>query len=74
MSYARKSFLLILGILTVVFILSQLVLGLLIVNGRKDLIRFHPHTGYTAVALTILYVGASLPVILSIPTRRKTGA
>ena len=73
MTSAMKSFLLVLGLLTSIMILMQLVMGLLIVSGRADLIKSHQHTGYTAVVLTLVYVGVSVKAILGIPTRKPAG-
>ncbi len=71
MSSAMKATLLILGLLTAVFILAQIVMGQLILSGRADLIKAHQHSGYTAVALALVYVALSLRVLMGIPTRVK---
>ena len=73
MTSAMKAFLLILGLLTAILILMQLVMGQLIVSGRADLIKTHQHTGYTAVVLALVYVGVSVKAILGIPTQAKVG-
>jgi hypothetical protein len=76
MSSASKAFLLILGLLTAVFIVGQLVMGQLILSDPGNLVlrKAHRHSGYTTVVLAIIYVVFSLRVIVSIPTRAKTGA
>ncbi|WZO96722.1 hypothetical protein EP7_003727 [Isosphaeraceae bacterium EP7] len=70
MNGPRKLVLVILGFISALLILSQLVMGQLIVGGNVKLIKSHQHTGYLAVVVALLYIGASLPAILSIPTRR----
>ena len=71
-----KAGLLILGSLAALLIVSQLVMGLLIVRGGGSiplprLIKSHQHTGYATVAVVLLYVGASLSAILSTPARPR---
>ncbi len=73
MTSAMKGLLVVLGVLTAVFILAQIVLGQLILGGRADLIKTHQHSGYTAVVLALAYVAASLRVLVAIPTRTGKG-
>jgi hypothetical protein len=65
-----KLFLLILGILSALLTVSQLVLGILIANGNNDLRKAHPHMGYTMSAVVLVYVGFSLAALLSTPRRK----
>lgn len=73
MSSASKTFLLILGVLTAVLIVAQLVMGQLILSGRANLIKAHQHSGYTTVVLAIVYIAFSLRAIASVPTRSRSG-
>jgi hypothetical protein len=73
MTSAMKGLLIVLGLLTAVFILAQIVMGQLILGGRADLIKAHQHSGYTAVVLALAYVAFSMRVLLSIPTREGKG-
>ena len=68
MTSGTKALLIILGLLTVVFILMQLTMGLLILNGRP-LQKAHQHSGYVTVVLTLAYVALSLRVLLGIRAR-----
>jgi hypothetical protein len=63
--------LLILGVLTAILILCQLVMGQLIAGGSVNLIKSHQHTGYLTVVVTIVYVGLSLAYVLSSSSRAK---
>ena len=78
MTGTRKIVLFLLGLLTGLFIMAQLALGLTIKSGKSNpaiqqvmtkLITSHQHTGYVTVALTITYIGASLAAIARVPTR-----
>lgn len=60
-----KIFLLITGVLSAVLVLSQLVMGLLIAGGQQQLRTAHQHSGYTTVAVTLLYIAVSLSAVLS---------
>jgi hypothetical protein len=71
MSGTTKTALMILGVLGAVLIVSQLVMGQLILGGRVNLIKAHQHSGYTAVVVSLLYIVFSLMVIASVPTRPK---
>ncbi len=72
MSGATKTALLLLGLVAAGFLISQVVLGQLILGGRTNLIKAHQHTGYTTVVVGILYLVFSLKVIASLPTRSKS--
>ena len=73
MTTATKGFIVVLGLLTAVFILAQIVLGQLILGGRADLIKTHQHTGYTTVVLTLAYLAASMRVLVNLPVRGGKG-
>jgi hypothetical protein len=62
-----KPFLLILGSLAAALILAQLVMGQLIVSGNVKLVKAHQHSGYLAVAVSLLYIALSLPRIAARP-------
>jgi hypothetical protein len=71
-----KPVLMILGLLASALIVSQLVMGLLIVRGGGSLdlaklIKAHQHSGYLTVTVVLAYVGLSLATIASTPTRPK---
>jgi hypothetical protein len=72
-----KPFLLILGLLAALLIVSQLVMGLLIVRGGGSLdlaklIKAHQHSGYLTVTVVLTYIGLSLSAILTTPSHRKS--
>lgn len=69
MSGTRKAILLILGLLTAILLIGQLVMGVLISRGRGDLIEGHRHSGYTTVALGLIYIIVSLVMIVRLPGR-----
>jgi hypothetical protein len=62
---------LILGFLSAVLIVGQLVLGLLIVQGRSELRTAHQHSGYLTVAVSLVYITFSLAAIASAPRRER---
>jgi hypothetical protein len=64
-----KAFLIIVGFLAAVLIISQLVMGLLILQGQATLRTAHQHSGYLTVAVSLIYIGWSLAVIASTPKR-----
>ena len=66
-----KPFLLILGFLAAVLIVSQLVMGLLILQGQASMRTAHQHSGYLTVAVTLIYIGWSLATIMSTPKRGR---
>ena len=57
------------GSVAAALLLSQVVLGQLILDGRKDLIKVHQHTGYTTVAVCLIFIGASLIALARTPAR-----
>jgi hypothetical protein len=70
MSTATKTTLLILGFLSAILIMTQLVMGLLILNGADAKIRTaHQHSGYLMVGVSLVYVLFSLTKVLSLPTK-----
>lgn len=71
MSATKRAVLILLGALTAVFLVAQVVLGQLILSGRANLIKAHQHTGYTTVALGLVYLAASMIAILALPVRRE---
>jgi hypothetical protein len=64
-----KPLLLILGFLAAVLIVSQLVMGLLILQGQASMRTAHQHSGYLTVAVTLVYIAWSLATIMSTPKR-----
>jgi len=64
-----KPFLLILGFLSAVLIISQLVMGLLILQGQATMRTAHQHSGYLTVAVSLIYIVWSLAGIGSMPKR-----
>ena len=71
-----KPFLVALGLLAALLIVSQLVMGLLIVRGGGSLdlgklIKAHQHSGYLTVTVVLIYIGLSLSAIASTPTSPK---
>ncbi len=66
-----------LGALASVLLVTQLVMGLLIVRGGgpfplTKLIKAHQHSGYLTVSVALAYVLVSLLAIVSIPARSKS--
>ena len=55
-----KPFLIVLGLISAALIISQLVMGLLIVRGATNLVKAHQHSGYLAVTVSLVYIGFSL--------------
>jgi hypothetical protein len=66
-----KPILMILGVLSAVLIVGQLVMGQLILSGRANLIKSHQHSGYLTVVVSLVYVALSLAAIASMPRREK---
>ena len=64
-----KPFLIIVGFLAAILIVSQLVMGLLILQGQTSMRTAHQHSGYLTVVVTLIYIGWSLVVIASSPKR-----
>jgi cytochrome b561 len=76
MNRKLKPVLLILGLLAGLLIISQLTLGLLIVNAGNSpnlvkLIKTHQHSGYLTVTVVLVYVISSLVAIMATPSRPK---
>ena len=66
-----KPFLMIFGGLSALLLVSQLVMGLLILNGRAQLIKSHQHSGYLTVAVALTYILFSLVALASMPKREQ---
>jgi hypothetical protein len=66
-----KPILMILGVLSAVLIVGQLVMGQLILSGRANLIKGHQHSGYLTVVVSLVYIALSLVAIASMPRRGK---
>jgi len=64
-----KPLLLALGILAAILIISQLVMGQLILSGQPQWIKRHQHSGYLTVVVSLVYIVLSLPKIASQPKR-----
>lgn len=62
---SMKPFLMIVGLLAAILIVSQLVMGLLILQGQASMRTAHQHSGYLTVAVTLTYIFWSLAVIAS---------
>src|SRR5262249_42296623 len=72
MTGSKKAALLILGFVTVGPVVSQFVMGMLILRGHSaGMIKAHERSGYLTALVAIAYVGWSLSVIASIPSRPK---
>ena len=63
--------LLALGGLSAVLIVSQLVMGQLILSGQVQYIKGHQHSGYLTVVVSLVYIGLSLGAIASAPRGGK---
>lgn len=63
--------LLALGGLSAVLIVSQLVMGQLILSGQVQYIKGHQHSGYLTVVVSLVYIGLSLGAIASAPRGEK---
>ena len=73
MNSALKASLIVLGFLSAILILSQLAMGLLIVQGAgAKMIKIHQHSGYLTVTVALVYILFSLSKIISIPSREKS--
>jgi hypothetical protein len=66
-----KPFLMILGILSALLIVTQLVMGQLILSGQVQWIKRHQHSGYLTVVVALVYIVLSLSVIASKPKRDR---
>ncbi len=75
MNAKLKPVLLILGLLASLLIISQLVMGLLIVKGGgsfdlNKLVKAHQHSGYLTVTVVLVYILTSLLTIARIPSKK----
>ena len=68
-----KPLLMIVGFLAAVLIISQLVMGLLILQGQATMRTAHQHSGYLTVAVTLIYIAWSMATIASMPKRGSRG-
>jgi hypothetical protein len=68
-----KALLILLGVLSAVLIVSQMVMGLLIRSGEASvsLRTAHFHSGSLMVLVALAYIALSLTVILSGPRQRS---
>lgn len=74
MSGMLKTTLILAGVLSALLIVSQLVMGLIIISKPPDVltwVKAHQHSGYLTVTVSLLYVLGSLVTIASIPKRPK---
>ena len=62
-----KLILLILGFLSALLIICQLVMGLLILQGQASMRTAHQHSGYLTVVVSMVYIAWSLATIASMP-------
>lgn len=62
-----KSALIILGVLSALLIVAQMVMGLLIRSGQASLRTAHFHSGSLMVLITLVYISLSLSAIVSRP-------
>ena len=66
-----KTFLLVLGTISALLILAQLVMGQLILSGQVEWIKRHQHSGYLTVVVALVYNVFSLMTIASMPGKHK---
>ncbi len=72
MNGTLKTTLLILGVSSALLIVSQLVMGQIILSAPPDVaswVKRHQHSGYLTVVVSLVYLGLSLSAIASIPKR-----
>ena len=70
---ASKVLLIVLGAVTALLVVSQFVMGMLIIQGGSPAIRkAHQHSGYLTALVALAYVLVSLAALASIPSRPKT--
>jgi len=62
-----RTLLIVLGLLSAVLIVTQMVMGLLIRNGQATLRTAHFHSGSLMVLVALAYIALSLSAILSKP-------
>jgi hypothetical protein len=69
MSGPKKVVLILLGALSAILIVAQLVLGLMIrASASPTNLMAHKHLGYSTVAVVLTYVFLSLSTIAALPT------
>jgi len=66
-----KPFLMIFGVISALLIVSQLVMGRLILSGQGEWIKRHEHSGYLTVVVALIYIVFSLIAIASMPKRER---
>lgn len=66
-----KLFLMIFGTVSALLIVSQLVMGQLILSGQAEWIKRHQHSGYLTVVVALVYIVLSLVTIASMPKRER---
>lgn len=66
-----RTFLLILGTLSALLIVAQLVMGQLILSGQMEWVKRHQHSGYLTVVVALAYIVLSLVAIASPPRGEK---
>jgi len=66
-----KPFLMIFGVISALLIVSQLVMGQLILSGQAEWIKRHQHSGYLTVVVALIYIVFSLMAIASMPKRER---
>ena len=64
-----KPLLIVLGVISIVGILGQLVMGQLILSGQP-LQKAHQHSGYLTVVIAVIYIALSLATIMSSPKKQ----
>jgi hypothetical protein len=62
-----KSVLIVLGVLSALLIVAQMVMGLLIRNGQASLRTAHFHSGSLMALVALAYIALSLSAIVSRP-------
>ena len=67
-----KLFLMIFGIVAALLIVSQLVMGQLILSGQAEWIKRHQHSGYLTVVVALIYIVFSLIAIAGMPKRERS--
>lgn len=74
MSQSKKAFLMVLGGLSAVLIVSQFVMGMWILSGGgPGLRKAHQHSGYMTALIVLAYSVMSLLAIAAMPSRPKDG-
>ncbi len=66
-----KPFLMTFGVISALLIVSQLVMGRLILSGQAEWIKRHEHSGYLTVVVALIYIVLSLVAIASMPKRER---